>query len=144
MPVGEGRDLAGRRIEQLDLVVVGIGDEDHAVDAPRRRADAATRTSSPLPSRSPKSNRSPPASVVTRLAGGSSTARIVLDSASATYSVLPSIARPDGCAKAASLHGAIAPRLFAGAGVRIGAVVQEIDHPDLVRCRPSPTIRMPA
>jgi hypothetical protein len=42
---------------------------------------------------------------------------------------------PDGLRERRFVHGAVAPRLFAGAGVRIRLIVQQIDHPDLVRAR---------
>ena len=58
-------DRARFRIEFLDLVIVGVGDQDFVAEARRRPSGCCSRTSSPVPSTSPKSNRSPPTSVST-------------------------------------------------------------------------------
>ena len=120
------------RIEHLDLVVVGVGDVDAPVVAWRRPADAAAARRRPCrPCRRTRTGRRRRA-CATVFFGGRSIARMMLASASATNRSSPSIARPDGWAKAAS---SMAPssRASGRSRRRPGDAARRVDHPDLVR-----------
>lgn len=128
----KGRDLPGGGVEHLDLVVIGVGNE-HAASGDRD------------PERMLQPRRIARAILITKLeqvAAGDGRHRIAgwqIERADDVGFGVGDIQRVAIKGEAGRLRegrgvdGTILPRLFAGAGVGIRAVVQQIDHPDLVR-----------